>query len=1646
MGNGTATPYSTAGGGVVLEHQYGAVLLSQLLSGRPMEELGAEVAPELLIFQASQYSQVDDLLLKGIAANGESRTVSIGVRRSPKIIPSDESTVQLFQDFLQEVVNHKIEFDSGSRRLVLAVAVAGSHTTELRALTSIAKASLDSASFRSTVGRPGRTNQAVRDRLQMIDEIITIASNRIRLDPNAFEPIFMTWRLLRALNVQDLRLEDGNNADRTHAVAGLLELVGHDNFEADQLFSRLVELVGIYAPSGSTVSEISLRQDLYGRKLNRSPNRSVAWGKLDSLEIQMRDRIRDVLRVENEHLKLERNDVLDSLSWEITNLEESGVIVVRGEPDVGKSSLALRAVDQARANGAEVLILNLRDFPNTILEFESYIGGQLNEVFSLASSSPYKLLLIDGAEAALEKKGEILRAIATAGLRAKLNIMVVTRNDGARRVSQIVSEALLNIGVSQQIQDFEVPSFNDDEIRQVSEAFASLRIFISNPSSKWLLGRPGLVQMLLLSNGITELPSGRFSEADVFRIIWKYRVRGESSPLIDSRFWGPREETMKTLALRELFSNSKLGNLDMSAVESLKSDGLLRDSGASGAWIPDQQFASDLVRDMAIARVLITADWALLEECGAPRWALRAVRIAVQATLLREKSVGWKSTLEFFTNLASKFEPRWAEVPLESLLTLGTAQDVIEELLPRLVENDGEHLSTLLRLGVQRFAPNGLGDIQVLAPIVEIFFSREDPLGQFKLSNHEDLISEVHKLVLAWLRTAAFRDLESIDLRKAIRDKILSQVPDPSDQFTLEAIGMLGLDQNDESLGFLKMVSETEPHRLGTVVESDGPIYALVEHHPEVLLLLAESYYIKGEPSDPRRRSYGFTDDGIRRHEAIHSFASPPASWNYGPFYALLRKEPVKSLAFINRMLDHAAIYRVRNLEKEFEDLASIELDLPGVGPTQCIGDSSVWAWYRGTSVGPYPCVSALLAVERFSDSLIEQHRIPLTRVLTLLFKECHNLAIPGLAVGLIERNIEIAENTLDVFLVHPQLWYMEYERISSEGIFQYQQSDTKELQKSGARSLGFLRSVAQMTVKAVLAGDSARLKSLEILGQELIGNHQKNLDQDDSGSLTSAVIRGWAAAFTPEGYKSTQVENGQVLIEYAPPEEVSDILLPRQIESARIGEVMRLENTYSRSGNREVDLSHLQEDIQIAQSLVVSPPTNYPHFPDAIVAVASAAFRAHSTKKAKLDYAELVWCANILIDAALNPWESDYSFGSTFYPMGSDRSAAVAISTLLLPAAEELKLESSKVLEALVAISSSQFDEVRLLFAQSLSLVWNAPCNETSDQDCRHVLLWSALRSGLAVCSMDAWDDVNQRRPYTVLEEPYEVSLPEVKVEDIDLNRLVAPLIACASASSSPSCINVPAKILLNVIIETHLSSTHYSNGENFYISAASHLESTRSLLQLAADGEISPLLQYVRYFSPCADCLEQFLRDCTELFTYSETLRGKMILIWPPIMEAALSEFDKGANPKKRDSRYGSAFSHLIPNPKPSMQERNYEETILLAQVNWIRAEDIFDLVERWIDYAKSDPMSVDAIARLVTDMPLEWQVQNGLSWIEKLIDSKYSLVANRTYFATTWLEKIRSNLEYRSKELGAWLRIVDGLAANRDRNAVRLQINEE
>lgn len=267
QGKGHASPYATGGGGTVLEHAYGAAVLASLLQQRPVRGLGDDVAPVEVRFQQSASFSVDDVMILGRCPVGD-RAMFVGVRRNPTIGASSSSFVTLIGDYLQMLVRHLDKFERDAWRLCLAVS--GPHTAanETKTLTEIARDQPNNRSFRRTVDAPRATTGKVRARLRNLDDVVAAAMSLASVScPAGVVRDELTWQLLRALRIVELRLEGDDAADRTDVVAHLTTMVG-DAARADDLWRNLTELSAGYAQTAAVVDRHVLARDLGSRLPN----------------------------------------------------------------------------------------------------------------------------------------------------------------------------------------------------------------------------------------------------------------------------------------------------------------------------------------------------------------------------------------------------------------------------------------------------------------------------------------------------------------------------------------------------------------------------------------------------------------------------------------------------------------------------------------------------------------------------------------------------------------------------------------------------------------------------------------------------------------------------------------------------------------------------------------------------------------------------------------------------------------------------------------------------------------------------------------------------------------------------------------------------------------------------------------------------------------------------------------------------------------------------------------------------------------------------------------------------------------------------------------------------------------------------------
>ncbi len=474
----------------------------------------------------------------------------------------------------------------------------------------MAQAVRSAAEFRDAVALPRGRNRRVRTRLTRLNALVSAAAEG-DVALSSVEVGELTWRWLSALRVRQLRLEGVDETDRTASVAALRHVVADASVAtADSLFSELAERAGAWASAGARVDQALLRRALSGYDLARSPSYAHAWSVLDGLARRLRDGVRPDLVASETRLEIDRAEERARLIAAMSRAGELGsALVVTGEPDVGKSALTLRAAEHLAGQGASVMSLSLRDLPSSVVEVERLLGGPVRDVLGRGDVRPARLVVVDGAEAVLEGRRDLFRELAVAALGAGIGVVGVTRTDGCARVREVLQSA-------SSMAEHVVARLTGVERRALVETFRSLIRLTADARAEWLVGRPGLVDVLLRAGSVVEAAES-LSEADVFVTVWNGLVRNHEERGPDGASPDDREHAVLAVA-RRVLGLPEGSVADGSVLPGLRSDGVLR-APANPALASGDDFATDLLRDFALCRLFLTDGWELLRAVGAPR-------------------------------------------------------------------------------------------------------------------------------------------------------------------------------------------------------------------------------------------------------------------------------------------------------------------------------------------------------------------------------------------------------------------------------------------------------------------------------------------------------------------------------------------------------------------------------------------------------------------------------------------------------------------------------------------------------------------------------------------------------------------------------------------------------------------------------------------------------------------------------------------------------------------------------------------------------------------------------------------------------------------------------------------------------------------
>lgn len=1649
-----SSPYSTGGGGVSFADSVAVVYLASMLTGSRRAE-ASELPVRRIAFQTGPEHPVDDLLVT-CGDDASEVTLAIACRATPNFVQSDNETVKLVGSLLAEVD----KFDTDTHQVAVAAAGHSNQWDELDALCDIARAHADAGAFEASIGVDGRWLKSVRSRFSQFQAMVTKARGSEATDSDVLE---LSWRLLSRFRMLTFAVQTPDERDRT-TVATLLDAVADAAADGVVLRDKLEVEAARYDRTGAVVDVNSLRRDLH-RLLNVARTRSRgAWKVLEEHRQLAADGLRASIGDDaaGGAVEISFSDRRIRLTEALSAIGDGGgsSLLVHGESGTGKSALTLSTVaglEAANQGAFEAVVVNFKSLPHSTLELRTALGMSVQDLLA-ELSAPRRVLVIDAADAALECSAALLSDLVLAAKAAGVGVVAVS-SDVA---SEFVSEQLTT-GFGQSVVRFEVAPLDDEDVAFVAEKLPLLRPVLRELPKNSLLRRP-VVLDLLARTGVKL--DGKLSEWGCLNLVWTNVVRGENRPGAGSA--QAREQTLLAVAALVMQLPAELrpaASIDAEAVDALRRDHLL---APANPYQGQPVFAHDEVRRYATAILLVRAQdlTQVLAGSAVPRLALSAATLACKG-LFQDSTVQperrFLDLLGKFRAFAAEHGARWGDVPVEAVLDTPRAYECLTAALTD--KDSGLELPDVVRIVVQRHKVGGLIDPIVATAVVRILLDHEKPW---------DVSKDSFELLADWLQALVLADApQGSELRIALRARLiehwkahprLKPIEDDlmaamrsaafptqrqrrrrgdldyhvtKEEF-VETLALLGSDLDDETEACLRALADDAPAFLAPAADSPVSARAIAQRDPELLATLVEAYYIDDQHDWHR-------DEGVRPHQGRWTgIGAPFFKFSFGGFWQLFHYAHFKTqVRVLNNILNSGAHARVKTLARlNSSDLFALPVDEKGEvvvseeapgeergfvlnldgTPRLYVGDPHVWSWYRGTTVGPNSAMSALQAMERVLETWLEQG-IPASRVVEIVLEGCENLAMPGMLYGTLVRHLDKVGDALDPFLAEPVVWELEFARSTHEHSGLAAPTD-------GLKNLD-RRHWTPREVAAVMltGGGEERANTMKKIGEQLIENGGRlGLSQD--------LTKNWAASLDADNYKLTPVPEGVRIEVEAPPE----ILAAQQAHAAKqekVNSILRLQNRHWGSAKHDAGYvpktsEEIAADLVIGHTLLQVEEGMMPVRPtDAVAHVIRAAVERAAAGDPGALGDEAAFATEFVLGLASSFRDvEDQRDEGQYFDLGADRAVARALPAFLTPelatALSEAGATTDDVAEAGRTIAGKASLETRLFLARGCDIVWSTACH---CEPCIHTTALDWLLQTARSAEIGPWDENGARQPAPIAGDVV-ARLKELPSDAVYIGVLDAAIRGLGAATATNHCCTAEASALLATFLDVQVQAMvgHEERGWTADHRGSHTLVAARALLQgYAKSGDPAPVLAYLDFLRDDAGIMSNFLHGLAAAGAENEHLADAARRLWPTVLRHGLTYQRDGKSPYKDHSWGDWAAAALLPDPLP-WTSGLYNE-LAGAPIDWVRAEDLVDLVDDWLPLGRGESKGVDALIRILRRLPLNVQATCGVEWIAHLCIQSGRVTVSQSWFLNNWLKETRNAAEELGR-LGEWQMLVDSL----------------
>jgi hypothetical protein len=1012
----TPSPEATGGAGVAFEFQVDAAFLAFLaVGGSPPLLRGCRL--EWIHLQSGHLDwRTDDLLLVGVDGSGERRQAAIQAKRQFTFQKSDADSVLALAKAWEDFNDSRL-FNADRDVVGFAIQHGSSEFFHgFRVLLDCARAALDPADFDRRLKRPLYLTKVAlryRDACRAMLEGATGTS----------VPDDRFFQFLRVLDF--IQMDLGSSASVVEACARtMLQLAAATTPNAPQtdVWPGLVTTAQAWDGRAQSVTA----QDIVKEIGWPSPPPSAPFEReLKSLRSSA-DLVLSRVTSSVGDVEVPRAGIEGAL-LDLAN--DGGIVIVTGEPGVGKSALAARVFRTFRSDG-----MSLAFRPGMLAA-----GADLNQVLlphgqtaarllTLSRFYPRNVVLVESAERFLEtadaERDAFLDLLTTLDEDPSWVILITCRSYAVDTFRSAFLE-----GSTRPVRVLQVPEFSDDDLDVVAAGIPALSVPLAEPKLRKLLRNPFYLGMASKLKWTAPFPSDALGFR---RMVWRDVVRKESHQGggMPMRRANAFLEVVRRRA-RSLDEYILCDDLDAEALQELRHDMLVIESPENpDALAPAHDVLEDWALQHWIESVLVTSarkHEPFFKTIGTYPAVRRAYRVWLSEWLdaAFDDAAGW--AVGVVRN--SELPKHWVDDTLTAALLSGNGKQFVGMVAKEERFQIGDLLHRLLHLarvacrrlpdaarepglvGTRLLIPEGGAwegllewlEKAIAAPgsatplAVPLYLNFLDDWAMLASSStpYPPGAAAAGRIALRLIGlTSALDYSERKNARKRALTVALSVPIVVRSELQAMVDGLLaGESDNDDSVVVELLLGIIT----GAAVARELPNLAVtcVEH------VFGMSPAAQAQSAKHRQEDHGF--QAVERAFGLQphgwGFGFPPSAL-HGPFAHLFANHPAVALDLIERVVNHACDSYGRSEARLLESPTRISLALPNGKVVEQWLNGRLWGLYRGATVGPYQLQCALMALENWLLARAERKDPALQETLLQLLERANNVATTAVVVS----------------------------------------------------------------------------------------------------------------------------------------------------------------------------------------------------------------------------------------------------------------------------------------------------------------------------------------------------------------------------------------------------------------------------------------------------------------------------------------------------------------------------------------------------------------------------------------------------------------------------------------------------------------------